>query len=59
MEILESLHEVVDDGGQLYGHEYHLVNGAMYSTAVSEGMKSTRRLVYSSAGKWRLGLFYL
>lgn len=55
MEILESLHEVIDDGGQLYGHEYHVVNGAVYSTAVSEGMKSTRRLVYSSTGKWQLG----
>lgn len=50
MEILERLYEVIDNGGEVLGHHYHILTGGVYSTVVSENKNSSLRLLYVANG---------
>lgn len=47
MEVLVSLHEVVDNAGHVLGHEYGIATGEEYSTVVDHNPQSGRKLIYA------------
>lgn len=50
MEILERLYELVDKGGEVLGHHYHVLTGAVYSTVGSENQNGSLKLLYAAGG---------
>lgn len=48
MEVLESLHEVIDGYGQALGYKYQVATDKVYSTVVSEELNAFQRVVYRS-----------
>ena len=48
MEILESLHEVVDSSGEVSGHEYRVATGKVYSTVETNEISVFRKIIYTS-----------
>lgn len=50
MEILERVYEVVDGGGEVLGHNYHVMTGAVYSTVLSENQNGSLKLLYVASG---------
>lgn len=47
MEVLESLHEVIDSSGQALGYKYQVATAKVYSTVVSEGLSAFHKVIYS------------